>query len=111
MYNRHYYKILFEQKKQDLADKASNFLQEHEKLVTYAEVGIAVGAYLGLTVVAPCLYAKHVQNTSFPDLNTGIVWRSSRALNTQERLELERLVWRQGIGVGEVLNQMGLLKH
>ena len=110
MYNRQYYKIIFEQKKRDIADTASRFLQEHKELVAKCKFAAIVGGYFAVTVFIPRAINKHIAETSFYDPDTGLVWRSRRKLSTAERLAVENRVLNCE-GIGEVLESMGILKH
>lgn len=97
-----------EQKKRE----AKRFCQEHPEAaffgVTTLVGGVSYGGKKIINAVGARREFKSLECRHY-DRRTDTYWFSKRPLKISEKLELEKL-YSEGLGKGEILRQMGLLK-
>ncbi len=97
-----------EQKKREV----KRFCQEHPEAAFFGATtlvgGVSYGGKKIINAVGARREFKSLECRHY-DRRTDTYWFSKRPLKTSEKLELEKL-YSEGLGKGEILRQMGLLK-
>lgn len=109
MYTCAYLAMLADIKRKNIQRKMSQFYEDHRGTINECLFLGGIGASLTLLTIVPRAYSQRVADTSFFDLETGLVWRSTRPLTKAEKLRVEALVVNGVCGIGSALNRLGIL--